>query len=325
MISKLGAIFNPEIKVMHINTLSSKKVIIDGYDFLYDSLSRIRQTDLLLFNDLGNPTSHILHLFKYLIDLMENKIQSIFLFCNYISKENNPVIQYKINKIVNAFRKHQKNESESVNELNSSEIDEIYNSLINELITFIRMCGMAAFIAPDDALPQAARLIREEKAIGIISDDYDSLIFGIPYLYRKLYFENNTLQCISLENILKRYYIDYHQFLDVIILTGSIYFSGIKGIGPKKSLKIIKKHKSIEKLIDENIIEELDIQRIRKLFLESPTSEIEINFQPPNLYEIKKYFLTNNFSIYAFENDLMRLDKAYKKLNLKQTKIDKFF
>lgn len=40
------------------------------------------------------------------------------------------------------------------------------------------------------------------------------------------------------------------QFIDLCILLGCDYCESIKGIGPKKAIEMIKKHKSIEKVIE---------------------------------------------------------------------------
>merc|ERR1719357_123883 len=47
--------------------------------------------------------------------------------------------------------------------------------------------------------------------------------------------------------------IDQDQFVDLCILLGCDYVDKIKGIGPKKAIELIKKHKTIE-----NILENLD-------------------------------------------------------------------
>ena len=44
--------------------------------------------------------------------------------------------------------------------------------------------------------------------------------------------------------------MDRDQFVDLCILLGCDYVDKIKGIGPKKAIELVKKHKSIEAILE---------------------------------------------------------------------------
>ena len=62
--------------------------------------------------------------------------------------------------------------------------------------------------------------------------------------YRKI-----ELMLINLSDNLKKLKINQFQLIDLAILIGTDYFPGIKGIGPKTALKLLKKYGSLETVL----------------------------------------------------------------------------
>ena len=95
------------------------------------------------------------------------------------------------------------------------------------------------------------------------SQDFDSLLFGCPRtlqnlsksLKRKVHgrwaYQKIIPVQINLKESLKGLKIDQFQLVDMAILIGNDYFSGVKNIGPKHALRFLLKHKKLEKVIQE--------------------------------------------------------------------------
>jgi flap endonuclease-1 len=77
---------------------------------------------------------------------------------------------------------------------------------------------------------------------------------------------------IRLESNLKILGIKHRQLVDMAILIGTDFNDGIKGIGPKKSLNLIKKNGNVENALAtigaEDALTFEQIKEIRKIFLE---------------------------------------------------------
>lgn len=324
----IGDIINPVISVENFRGLKFKTLLVDGYDFLYNALIRIRVPTLMMFDNLGNPTHQILYILEYITFLLKKKIKPVFIFDGInsetynLSKTNN-----KKKDIVSAYLKV-KNEFDSENIPNEYSIDNLYKTIIEDVSYFIEICGSQAIIAPDDALPQAAKLINDKKASGLISDKYNCFLFQVPILYRNLQFENNTVQKIVLNDILTFNDINFDQFLDICLLTGNDYYSmHKKGFGAKTSLKAIRKYESIENMIEKDIINytNIDISSIRKNFLNPIISDVDLNSPNLDIQKIRTYLHNKGFFTEDFNEEIAGLFRAFKNFDLKQGKIEQFF
>ncbi len=91
------------------------------------------------------------------------------------------------------------------------------------------------------------------------SQDFDSLLFGAPKLVRNLnitgrrklpgskQYRDISIEIIELKKVLEANGLrDRLQLIDLAILMGTDFNKGIRGIGPKKGLKLIREHGDIE-------------------------------------------------------------------------------
>lgn len=116
--------------------------------------------------------------------------------------------------------------------------------------------------APCEAEAQCAELARAGKvricmlisqvyAAG--SEDMDTLTFGTPILLKNLTAsEQKKLPVteINLSKALEELDMPMQQFIDLCMLLGCDYLDPIKGIGPKKALKLIREHKSLDQVLE---------------------------------------------------------------------------
>jgi flap endonuclease-1 len=125
-------------------------------------------------------------------------------------------------------------------------------------------------------------LAKREDADYCASQDYDSLLFGAPRFVRnvtvsgrrKLPSKNIYVEVIpevvELEHVLRECGITYEQLVDVGILIGTDYNpDGIKGLGPKTALKLVKEYGNLENAAShvKNAEFPVEPQRIREIFL----------------------------------------------------------
>jgi len=144
----------------------------------------------------------------------------------------------------------------------------------------LTLMGVPWLEAYEDAEAQASYMAMRGDVWAVGSKDYDCLLFGAPILARYLTLTGREYlpskrtsrplipELINLSDNLQNLGITREQLVDLAILIGTDFNEGIKGIGPKKALQLVKKHRTIEALPDElrkNLPNELE--EVRNIFL----------------------------------------------------------
>ncbi len=135
----------------------------------------------------------------------------------------------------------------------SSRTAVLSREMLEETKEVIRALGLPIVQAPSEGEAQAAYLARKGEAYASVSQDYDNLIFNSPRLIRnlsiegrrkkagKLGYEKVNPEIIELKEVLANLGINLDQLIVLAILMGTDYDpGGIKGIGPKTALKMVK-------------------------------------------------------------------------------------
>ena len=127
-------------------------------------------------------------------------------------------------------------------------------------------------------------------------------------------------ELIELNQFLDYYEITRLQLIDMGILIGTDFNKGIKGIGPKTALKLIKKHGKIEEIpsdIQEKLPENIDL--IRNLYL-NPDVTDDYNVTSGYLQEeaLDNFLcLEKNFSSKRVQTLINRMRKKESQKSLK--------
>jgi len=99
-------------------------------------------------------------------------------------------------------------------------------------------------------LSRNVNLKKNKKSIGVISEDTDVLAYGCELFICDLNVVNGDCNIIYLPSLLQTMELDYQQFLEFCILSGTDYNINIPGIGSVKCYDWILKHKSIDSIFD---------------------------------------------------------------------------
>ncbi|MCJ7713240.1 flap structure-specific endonuclease, partial [Candidatus Bathyarchaeota archaeon] len=146
----------------------------------------------------------------------------------------------------------------------------------------LSLMGLPWIQAPSEGEAQAAYLTKKGDADYCASQDYDSLLFGAPKLIRNVTisgkrkiarrnsYVNISPEIMELKKILSENKITFEQLIDLSILIGTDFNPmGIKGLGPKTALKLIKEHGTFAKVLPhvKNNQIQFDPQEIQEIFL----------------------------------------------------------
>ncbi|KAI1652525.1 hypothetical protein F4813DRAFT_377705 [Daldinia decipiens] len=125
--------------------------------------------------------------------------------------------------------------------------------MARHLIEELKKAGVPYVVAPYEADPQLVYLEREGHISGILSEDSDLLVFGAKRLLTKL---DQHGQCIEINRrdfcacreVSLTGWTDA-QFRHMAILSGCDYLDSINNLGLKTAHRMIRKHKTPEKVV----------------------------------------------------------------------------
>jgi len=137
-------------------------------------------------------------------------------------------------------------------------------------------------------------MVKKGHGWAVASQDYDSLLYEAPYLLQNLSVEGKRkipgkLAYIKVEPMLtdlkenlKTLGLTQDQLIWAAILTGTDYApAGVKGIGPKKALALVKQCKNAEELFSKVKLEEADWKEVLDLFKNMPvTDDYNLEWKP---------------------------------------------
>jgi len=113
------------------------------------------------------------------------------------------------------------------------------------------LMGIPYLKAKHEADWLCAQLNSKSVVDAVLSNDGDLLTNRAPLLLTKYNSKDETVIEISLKKVLESLEITHDQFIDLCIMSGCDYVKdGIKGVGPAKGLKLLKKHGFIEPILD---------------------------------------------------------------------------
>lgn len=319
---------------------------IDAHNALYQFLAIIRQPDGTPLRDSnGRVTSHLSGLLYRTSNLLEMGIKAAYVFDGTPPVLKRDQIRQRIKTKEVATLKYEK-------ALAEGKIDEArtYAQATSRLRVYMEqdskrlltLMGTPWIQAPSEGEAQAAYMTK----IGVVnlcaSQDYDSLLFGAPILIRnvtisgrrklpkKPVYVDVVPEVIKLDEVLTELSITHKQLIDISILVGTDYNpNGIKGIGPKTALKLIKEHGSLNELLQTSLKDAefpVDPQRIKDAFLHPEiTDNYSLEWREPDVEGVIDFLCKErDFTENRVKKALEKTRKGMKEEKTKTT-LDTFF
>ncbi|MBD3405909.1 MAG: flap endonuclease-1 [Candidatus Lokiarchaeota archaeon] len=329
-----------------LNDLSGRKIAIDAFNTLYQFLSSIRQPDgTPLMDRKGRITSHLSGLFYRSLNLLEKGIFPIYVFDGTSPelKEDEIERRREIRKTAKEEWETAKAEGRIEDARKAAQASSSLTSdMVDESKDLVRALGIPVIQAPSEGEALAAQMTQADMVWASASQDYDSLLYKCPRTIRNLSisgrrrisrtksYKTISPEVIDLDLNLRLLEISREQLIDIAILVGTDYNDGVRGVGPKTALRLIKKHDSIDKIVSEGIKEiDFPYEEIRNIFLNPPTADIsEPEWTNPNYERIKELLVEqHDFSENRINSSLERLRDAQQELADKasQSSLTDFF
>jgi flap endonuclease-1 len=244
-----------------LQSLSGKIVAIDAFNIIYQFLSSIRQEDgTPLMDYKGNITAHLSGLFYRNAKLLENGIKPVYVFDGKPSP-----LKGKVQSVRSEIKKRAEEKWKEALEAGKYEeakkfaqaASRLTPEMVGESKLLLEAMGIPCVQAPSDGEAQAAVMTQKGLAYATASQDYDALMFGSPILVKNLSITGRRKvprqdryiivepEEIRLKDTLDSLGIDRGGLIALGILLGTDFNEGVKGVGPKTALKIVKEHKTL--------------------------------------------------------------------------------
>jgi flap endonuclease-1 len=262
--------------------LKGKVIAIDALNSLYQFLSIIRQPDgTPLMDSKGRVTSHLSGLLYRTTRLIEYGMKPVYVFDgkppslkNRTIEERKEIKRQAHDEWVRAKEEGRMEDAKKY----ASRTSRFTEEMRSDAKKLLEHMGIPCIQAPSEGEAQCAHLCVRGDAWGVGSQDYDALLFGAPHLVKGLTLSGKfELSIIHIEKALSQIGLSREQLIDVAILVGTDFNSGVKGIGPKKALKAVKEGKVGELALD------FDLQEVRDIFLHPETTdEYKLEWEKPD-------------------------------------------
>ncbi len=297
----IGSLFKHE--KISFKDLHDRIIVIDAHNVVHQFLSSIRQRDGTPLKDsTGQITSHLSGLLHRTANLVDARIRPVYVF------DGKPHL-LKARTIEERRKRKESAEKEWKEAIDAGDLKKartkaqqtsrVTDKIIQQSKELLSALGIPYIQAPSEGETQASYMVKKGDGYAVGSQDFDCLLVGSPLLIRNLTLSGRRKlpgkekyvkvypNQIRLEPNLKSLGISHKQLVDMAILIGTDFNDGVKGIGPKKSLNLIKKMGNIENAIatfggvNSPTFEE--IKEIRKIFLKpNVTDDYTLEWSMPD-------------------------------------------
>jgi len=334
----VGVVLTPIVtkETLALGDLRGRTLAVDGNAELYQFLALIRLRDGQPLQDSsGRITSHLSGLFYRVTRLVaEHGVHLVFVF------DGTPP-PLKAREVAKRRAVRRRYEEERDAALARGDTAAAYSKatmtsrLTREMVAdateLLRLMGVPTVQAPSEGEAQAAHMAATSPAVwAAASKDYDALLFGTPRLVRFLgiagkeflpsqgTFRPIVPETIELPRLLEALRIDREGLIDLALLVGTDFNEGVKGIGPKKALKLVQQFGRIEAMppeIRESIGDATLVVDVRRIYQRPDvTDDFTVTPFDPDLDGIVRFLCDERE--FGRDRVMAALDRTYGKSSL---------
>lgn len=288
------------IKPVYIHDLRNKRLAIDANLMIYKSIYALRKA---LGDDIYSKTNdgsegikvtHIYTIFLKLAGLKRNAILPIFVFDNRPHLLKHKTIQKRDTFLQNMKEKFISAKTDEERKKFFYIAEDITSKEYDDIKKLIELFGYSWITSEEEADSQCAKLCKERLVDGVITDDGDILLFGADMIIKNFSIApKRSMEMIVLQDVLKGLDINYDQFVELGILLGTDYIETINKIGYVLAYKLIKKYKTIDAMIEADVIgRDYNYKPVKDYLYQSIGKDIRsITFQKPINTDVLSQFL----------------------------------
>lgn len=314
-----------------ISELAGKTVGIDAFLVAFQFITSMRNRGPdgdggPLSDSKGRPTPHLIGFLERTTTLIELGLEPVYIFDGQHPELKANVMAERKARRVEAKKKW--TDAIAAGDMvraqkYGQQAAEYTREMQEQTKRLLDLLGVPWIDAAAEGEGQAAVMASKGEIDIVATQDWDALLYGSPILIRNLMSHGKrrrgrlvSAEKVVLDELLEENEISREQLVDLAIMIGTDYHPGIKGIGPKTGLKLIKEHGNIEKICEvkgKQIPENLDT--IRSIFLDHPCSKVASMSQGlADENGLRKFLMEDfDFSEQRLERNLKRLKGRVRK------------
>jgi len=227
------------------------KIGFDTSIYIYKYVTAIRGSGYDLTTKDGKLISHIYGIWSKILSNLKNGIESVWIFDGEPPNIKQNIIKSRRKKKHVAKHKLQTGcfKDEYERQILSKSSFNIKNEHIADISKLLSLIGIPFIQSIGEAEAQCVALNKAGKIDGIASEDWDVLALGGKLLLKD-FTGKKLVKSINRDALLGDLDLTYEQFIELCIIMGTDYCSGIGNLGPVKAYEeYINCGKSIEKLV----------------------------------------------------------------------------
>lgn len=313
---------------IELEQLAGKKVAIDAFNTIFQFLSIIRDrfTGEPLKDSKGRVTSHLSGIIYRLSKLLESGVKPVMVFDGEPPAFKKSTIAEREERKREAEKKWKDAVKKGEAAIRYAQAASRFTpDMMNSSKELLGYMGIPVLQAPSEGEAACAVLCKDGSVDFASSQDYDSLLFGAPRLLRNISISGRKKlprqevwvevkpELLELQKVLKEIGINREQLITIGLLIGTDYNDGVKGVGPKTALKLVKDNKTLDKVM-ENVkwSDEVDAHELMEFFLNPPSIEKpKIVWSKPQPEKIIKFMVDeHDFSLDRIEKVVARIEEA---------------
>jgi flap endonuclease-1 len=279
-----------------LESLSGKIVAVDAFNVLYQFLASIRQEDgtpLMDFN--GNITAHLSGLFYRTSKLIKNGIKPVYVFdgVSHKFKQRTKEERAQIKRAAEEkWREALEEKRFKDAKMYAAATSRLTTEMVEESKSLLEGMGVPYIQAPTEGEAQAAQMVEKGLAYATASQDYDALLFGSPLLVRNLSITGRRKvprqdryimiepEEIKLKETVDSLGISREKMIWIGLLVGTDFNKGVKRVGPKTALKLVKEYDDLNELtkfVEEKYEHEFEVEldELVGFFMNPPYEEVK--------------------------------------------------
>lgn len=314
-----------EARPVKLEDLRGRSLAIDAFNTMYQFVTTIRQPDGTPLKDReGRVTSHLSGLFYRSAAMLELGIRLVYVFDGKPPELKKKTIEER--RAVREQAAKQWKTAVDAGDMKralsmASRSTRLESDMIAEAKLLLDAMGVPCVDAPGEGEAQMSHMVRKGDVWAGASQDFDAILFGAPNLVRNLTLAGKrrlpsgktvdvTPEIVTLGQVLAALDVTREQLVDIGILVGTDFNEGVRGIGPKKALALIKRLGSLERVAEEGKVHVPEVfADVRRIFLEPDvTDEYSIAWKGPDEAGIRRIMCdAHGFSVDRIDAVLGRL------------------
>lgn len=320
-------------KEVTFQELRGKVIAVDAYNAIYQFLSSIRQPDgTPLMDSKKRVTSHLSGLFYRNIALMAEGIKLIYVFDGEYHELKGKTHEIRGEGKERMREKYEgAKDEEDIEEMRKYSVGfmKLDKEMVEECKELLEALGIGVVQAPGEGEMQCAQLVKNKQAYAVGSQDYDSVVVGGDRLIQNLTLSRKRKmrsgiiyiapELIEYEDVLNELGISADGLISLAILVGSDFNpGGVRGIGPKKALALVREKKfpvKIFKELEEQGRLDFDWKEVFEIFKKpNVKKDLKIFFPKLDASRVKEILVKRHeFSLERVEKGLGKLGEIRSK------------